>query len=183
MECWNVGPSIMPVFLLPHRLHRPNLCPGTRNRPLLVEESPASHYIMVEDSLAPQYIVVDESLVPMCGVKNRPCLVVESPEPTEDQATTTSPLPMSSTKDQRSLVDDSPAVLKVSNPCFGGENPVEGGSATLQIKLVSPPTTSFHVEDPHTQVVCNWSGGSRGSDGLGARICVPSVDPITLGGS
>ena len=31
---------------------------GTRDRPMLVEGSPAPHYIMVEDSLAPQFIVV-----------------------------------------------------------------------------------------------------------------------------
>ena len=67
---------------------------GTRDCPMLVEESPAPHYIMVEDSPAPQCIVVEESLVPMSGVKNRPCLVMESPEPTEDQAGPTSPAPM-----------------------------------------------------------------------------------------
>ena len=50
---------------------------GTRDRPMLVEESPAPHYIMVEDSPVPQCIVVEESLVPMSGVKDRPCLVVE----------------------------------------------------------------------------------------------------------
>ena len=37
---------------------------GTRDRPRLV---------------APQYIIVEESLVPLRGVKNRPCLVEESP--------------------------------------------------------------------------------------------------------
>ena len=50
---------------------------------MLVEESPAPHYITVEDSPAHQFIVVEESPVPMSGVKNRPCLVVESREPTE----------------------------------------------------------------------------------------------------
>ena len=60
----------------------------TRDRPMLVEESPAPHYIMVEDSPAPQCIVVEESPVPMSGVKDRPCLVVESPEPTEDRSGT-----------------------------------------------------------------------------------------------
>ena len=58
-------------------------------------KSPAPHYIMVGDSPAPQCIVVEEFLVPMSGVKDRPCLVVESPEPTEDPACTTSPVPMS----------------------------------------------------------------------------------------
>ena len=69
---------------------------GTRDRPMLVQESPAPHYIMVEDSPAPQCIVVEESLVPMSGVKSRPCLVVESPEPTDDRAGPTSPAPIPS---------------------------------------------------------------------------------------
>ena len=73
---------------------------GTRDRPMLVEESPAPHYIMVEDSPAPQCIVVGEFRVPMSGVKDRPCLVVESPEPTEDLAGTKSPVPMSGIKNQ-----------------------------------------------------------------------------------
>ena len=92
---------------------------GTRDRPMLVEESPAPHHIMVEDSPANQCIVVEESPVPMSGVKDRPCLVVESPETTEDQAGTTSPVPMSGTKDRPSLVDDSPRVPKVKNLCWG----------------------------------------------------------------
>ena len=96
---------------------------GTRDRPMLVEESPAPHYIMVEDSPAPQFIVVEESPVPMSGVKNRPCLVVESAEPTEDRASTTSPVPMSCTKDRPSLEDDFPAMPKVNNLCWGGGNP------------------------------------------------------------
>ena len=106
---------------------------GTRDRPMLVEESPAPHYIMVEDSLAPQCIVVGESPVPMSGVKDRSCLVVDSPEPTEDRAGTTSQVPMSGTKGRQSLGDDSPAVPKVDNLCLGGGNPVEGGSATLPV--------------------------------------------------
>ena len=121
---------------------------GTRDRPMLVEESPAPHYIMVEDSPAPQFIVGEESPVPMSGVKNRPCLVVESPEPTEDRAGTTSPVPMSGTKDRPSLVDDSPAMPKVNNLCWGGGKPVEGSSATLPINLVSPPTTTSLTQDP-----------------------------------
>ena len=44
---------------------------GTRDRPMLVEESPAPHYIMVEDSPAPQCIVVEEFPVPMSSVKDR----------------------------------------------------------------------------------------------------------------
>ena len=54
----------------------PESLSGTRNRPMLVEESPAPHYIMAGDSPAPQCIVVEESPVPMNGVKERPCLVV-----------------------------------------------------------------------------------------------------------
>ena len=131
---------------------------GTRDRPMLVEESPAPRYIMVEDSSAPQYIVVEESPVPMSGVKDRPCLVVESPEPMEDRAGTTSPVPMSGTKDRPSVVDDSPAMPKVNNPCWGGGNSVEGGSATLPINLVSPPTTTSHTEDPQLRVLPNWGG-------------------------
>ena len=129
---------------------------GTWDRPMLVEESPAPHYITVEDSPAPQFIVVEESPVPMSGVKNRPCLVVESPEPTEDQAGTASPVPMSGTKDRPSLVDDSPAMPKVNNLCWGGGSPVEGGSATLPINLVSPPTNTSPTEDPQLP---DWGGG------------------------
>ena len=120
---------------------------------MLVEESPAPHYIMVEDSPAPQCIDVDESPVPMSGVKNRPCLVVESPEPTEDQAGTTSPVPMSRTNDRPSLVDDSPAMPKVNNLCWGQGNPVEGGSATLPINLTPPPTTTSPTEDPKPPIL------------------------------
>ena len=68
------------------------------NCPMLVEESLAPQYIMGEDSPAPQCIVVEDSPVPMSGVKDRPCLVTEPPEPTEDQAGTTSPVPMSGEK-------------------------------------------------------------------------------------
>ena len=128
---------------------------GTRDRPMLVEESPAPHYIAVEDSPAPQFIVVEESPVPMSGVKNCPCLVVESPEPTEDRAGTTSPVPMSGTKDRPSLVDDSPAMPRVNNLCWGGGNPVEGGSATLPKNLVSPPKNTSPTEDPQLP---NWGG-------------------------
>ena len=106
---------------------------------MLVEESTAPHYIMVEDSPAPQCIVVEESRVPMSGVKDRPCLVVESLESTEGRAGATSPVPMSGTKDRPSLVDDSATVPRVNNLYWGGGNPVEGGSATLRINLVSPP--------------------------------------------
>ena len=90
---------------------------GTRDHLMLVEESQVPHYIMAKDSPAPQCIVVEGSPVPMNGVKNRPCLVVETPEPTEDRAGSTSPVPMSGTKDGLSLVDDSPAVPKVNNLC------------------------------------------------------------------
>ena len=86
--------------------------------------------------------------MPMSGVTDRPCLVVESPEPTEDRAATTSPVPMSGTKDRPSLVDDSPAVPKVNDLFWGGESPVERGSATLPINLVSLPSTTFSMEDP-----------------------------------
>ena len=153
---------------------------GTRDRPMLVEESPAPDYIMVEESPVPQCIVVEESPVPMSGVKNRPCLVRESPEPTEDGARTTSPVPMSGTKNRPSLVDDSPAMPKVNNLCWGGGNPVEGGSATLPINLISPPTTTSPREDPQLP---NWGGGSRGCNRIGACFCVPSENPIAYGGS
>ena len=122
---------------------------------MLVEESPAPQYIMVEDSPVPQCIVLEESPVPMSGVNYRPCLVVHSPEPTEDRAGATSPLPMSGTKDCPSLVDDSPAVPKVNNLCWGGGNPVEGGSATLPINLVSPTSNTSAMEDPPPRVLPN----------------------------
>ena len=139
---------------------------GTRDRPMLVEESPAPHYIMVEDSPAPPCIVVEESLVPMSGVKDRPCLVVESPEPTKDRAGTTSPVPMSGTKDCPSLVDDSPAMPKVNNLCCRGGNPVEGGSATLPINLLSPPTTTSPTGDPQLRILPNWGGDPEVATGL-----------------
>ena len=157
---------------------------GTTNRPMLVKESPVPHDIMVEDSPAPHYIVVEESSVPMSGVKNRPCLVVQSLEPTEDRASTTCPVPVSGTKVQPSLVDDSLAGPKVNNLCLGGgENPVERGSATLPINFVSPPATTIPVEDPQPRVLPHLGGGSRGCNGLGALFCFPSVDPVTYGGS
>ena len=134
---------------------------GTRDRRMLVEESPAPHYIMVEDSPAPQCIVVDESLVPMSSVEDRPCQSLEYLEPTEDRAGTTSPVPMSGTKHCSSLVDDSPAMPKVNNLCWEGGNPVEGGSATLPINLVSPPTTTSPTEDPQPRLLFNWGGIQR----------------------
>ena len=174
-----------------HELHRspisvasspapPERMSGTRDRPTLVEGSPAPHYITPEDSPAPQFIVVEESPVPMSGVKNRLCLVLGSLEPTEDRAGTTSPVPMSDTKDRPSLVDDSPAMQKVNNLCWGGENPVEGGSATLPINLVSPLANTSPTEDPQLP---NFGGGSRGCNGIGACFYFPSENPITYGGS
>ena len=159
VEQWNDDEEEEIGVLERHELHHspisvasspapPEPMSGTRDRPMLVEESPAPHYITVEDSPAPQFIAVEESPVPMSGVKNRPCLVVESPEPTGDRAGTTSPVPMSGTKDCPSLVDASPAMPKVHNLCWGGGNQVEGGSATLPINLVSPPTNTSPTEDP-----------------------------------
>ena len=153
---------------------------GTRDRPMLVEDSPVPHYITVEDSPAPQFIVVEESPVPMSGIKNRPCLVVESPEPTEDRAGTTSPVLMSCTNCSPSLVDGSPAMPKVNNLCWGGGNPVEGGSATLPISLVSSPRNTSLTEDPQLP---KFGGGSRGCNRTGACFCFPSESPITYGGS
>ena len=161
----------------------PDPISGTRDRPMLVEESRAPHYIMVEDSPAPQCIVVAEPPVPMSGVKDRACLVVETPEPKEDRAGTTSPGPMSGTKDRPSLVDDSLAMPKVNNLCWRGGNPVEGGSATLPINLVSPPTTTSPTEDPQMRVLPVSGGGSRGCNGIGACFCFPSENPITYRGS
>ena len=129
---------------------------GIRDRPMLVEETPAPHYIMVEDSPAPQCIVVEESRVPMSGVKDRLCLLVESPEPTEDRAGAKSPVPMSGAKDRPSLVDESLAVPQVNNLCWVGKVPVEGGSATLPINLVSSPSTTSPMQDPPTRVLPNW---------------------------
>ena len=96
--------------------------------------------------------------MPMSGVKDCPCLVVESPEPTEDRAGTTSPVPMSGTKDRPSLVEDCPAVPKVHNLCWGGGNSVKGGSVTLPINLVSPPTTTSTTEDPQPRVLPSCGG-------------------------
>ena len=136
----------------------PEPMPGTRDRPVLVEEFPAPHYIMVEDSPASQCIVVEESPFPLSRIENHPCLVVESLEPTEGRAGTECPVPMSGTKDRPSLVDDSPAVPKVNNLCWGGGNPVEGGSATLQINLGSPPSTTSTMEEPRPRVLPDLGG-------------------------
>ena len=45
---------------------------GTRHRPMLVDESPAPHYIIVEDSPAPQCIVLEASPVPMMVCQRPP---------------------------------------------------------------------------------------------------------------
>ena len=128
---------------------------GTRYRPMLVDQSPVPHYIMGEDSPAPQGIVVEKSLVRMSCIKDRTCLIVESPEPTEDRAGTTSLVPVSGTIDSASLLDDSPALPMVDNLCCEGANPVEGGSATLPINLVSTPRTTFTTEDLQPRVLSN----------------------------
>ena len=65
---------------------------------------------------------------------------------------------MSSTKDRPCLVDAFPAVPEVNNLCWGAENPVEGGSAALRIRFVSPSSTTFPVEDPEPRVLPNWAG-------------------------
>ena len=144
LQCWNVAPSIIPLFPLPRRLHRLNPCQGP-------------------------------GIIPCLWINTRRCVVVESPEATEDRAGTTSPVPMSGTKDRPSLVDDSPAMPKVDNLCWGG--------ATLRINVVSPPTTTSPTEDPQPRVLPHFGGGSRGCNGLGACFCFPSKNPITCGGS
>ena len=119
--------------------------------------------------------------MPMSGVKDRPCLVVQSPELTEDRAGTTSLVTMSGTKDCPSLVDDSAALPKVNNLCWWGGNPVEGGSATLPINFVSPPSTTSPMEEPQLRVLPNWGGDpevARGSEPVFAshpRIQSPMV--------
>ena len=35
LECWNIAPSIIPLFLLPRRLHLLNLCQGPGIAPWL----------------------------------------------------------------------------------------------------------------------------------------------------
>ena len=155
LECRALHHSPISVALLPAP---PEPMSGTRDRPMLVEESLARHYIMVEDSPAPHCIVVEESPVPLSGVKNHPCLVVESPEPAEGQAGTESPVPMSGTKDRPSLVDDSPAMPRVNNLWWGGGNWLEVGPATLPINFFSPPSTTSPTKDPQPRVPPNWGG-------------------------
>ena len=161
VEQWNDDEEEEIGVLERHELHHspisvasspapPEPMSGTRDRPMLVEASPPPHYITVEDSPAPQFIAVEKSPVATSGVKNRPCLVVESPEPTQDRAGTTSPVPMSGTKDRPSLVDDSPAMPKVNNLCWGGENQVEGGSATLPKKIGLSPHKYISYGGPPT---------------------------------
>ena len=156
---------------------------GTRDRPMLLEESPAPHYLVVEDSPAPQWIVVDESPVPLSGVRDRPCVVVESPEPTEDGAGTTSPVPISGTKNRPSLVDDSPAMPKVNNLCLGGRESGGGRFSNPPNKLSLSPHNYISYGGPPNRGCCPIWGGSRGCNGLGAFCCLPSEHPITCGGS
>ena len=66
---------------------------------------------------------------------------------------------------------------------LGGGNLVEGGSATLPINLVSPPSTISPMEDPQPRVLPNLGGGSRGCIGLGAYFPFQSAIPITYGAS
>ena len=47
----------------------------------------------------------------------------------------------------------------------GGENPLEGGSATLPINLVSPPSSAFPMEDPKPGVLPNWTGNAEVATG------------------
>ena len=156
---------------------------GTRDRPMFAEESPAPHYITVGDSPAPQCIVVEESPVPMSGVKNRPCLVVESPEPTKDRAVTESQAPMSGAKDRPSLVDESPAVPKVNNLCLGGRESGGGRFSQPPKKLGLSPHNYISYGGPSTAGTAQFGGGSRGCNGLRACFCFPSANPITYGGS
>ena len=114
---------------------------------------------MVEDSRAPQYIVVDESPVPMSGVKNRPCLVVESLEPTVDRAGTTPPVPMTGTKDRPSLVDDSPAMPKVNNLCLGGRKSGGGRFSNPPNKLGLSPHNYISYGGPLTAGTAQLGGG------------------------
>ena len=93
MECWNVMNSIIPLFAVPRCLHRPNLCQGPGIAPCLWKNPrrPATSWWR---TLRPLSALLWRN--PRCvrvGVKDRPCLVVESPEPTEDRAGTTSPVP------------------------------------------------------------------------------------------
>ena len=152
---------------------------GKRDRATLVDESPASHYIVGQD--------------PTCcggGVPSArerrgnhgPCLDMESPPgPMWGHTKNLSQVPMNGTKDQPSLVDDSPTFPKVDNLCLGGENPLEGGSATLLINLVSPPSTRFPVEEAEPRAIPN-SGGAEGGI-TGAELVsapAPQMQPPTV---
>ena len=95
---------------------RPEPISGIRDQPTVEEELPAPHYIMLENSAAPQNILVEESPPAMSGVKQRPCVLLECPlEPMGDQSGTTSLVSMTGRKDERSLVDYSPALPKVNS--------------------------------------------------------------------
>ena len=87
---------------------------------------------------------------------------------------------MSGTKDRPSLVDDSPAMPKVNNLCWGGGSQVEGGSATLPINFGLSPHKYISYGGPPT---AQLGGGSRGCNGIGACFCFPSENSITYGGS
>ena len=161
----------------------PELMSGTRDGPMLVEESLAPHYIMMEDSPASQCIVVEETPVPMSCVKKSPCLVVESLEPTEDRAGPTSSVPMSGRKDRASLMDDSPAVLNVKNLCLGRRESGGGSFSNPPNNLGLPPLNYISYGGPPTTGRAELGGGLRGCSGLGACFCFPSVNPITYGRS
>ena len=96
--------------------------------------------------------------MPMSGVKDRPCLLVESTEPTEDWAGTTSPVPMSGTQDCPFLVDDSSAVPKVNNLCWGGES---GGGrlSNHPNKLGLSPLNYISYGGPPTAGIARLGGG------------------------
>ena len=97
--------------------------------------------------------------MPMSGVKDRPCLVVESPERTEDRGGTTSPVPMSGTKHHQSLMDDSPAVPKVNNPCWGGRKSGGGRLSNPPNGIGVSPLNYTSYGGPPTAVLPNFLGG------------------------
>ena len=88
---------------------------------------------------------------------------------------------MSGTNDQPSLVDDSPPVPKVTEICWGGENPVEGGSAALPKKFVSPSSTTSPWSNSDRGHVPMGRGGSTGCNGRAPASAPDSqMQPLTV---
>ena len=176
LACWNIGPFIIPLFPLPHRLHRPNLCRGPGIAPCLWWNPwrPTTLWWRTHRPLSTFFLG---------NVEQCPCHVVESLEATEGWSGATSLVLMSGTKGPPSLVDDSQAVPKVHNLCWGGRESGGGRFSNPPKKFGLSSLNYAFYGGPPMAGTAPLGAGSRGCNGLGACFCFPSVDPITYCGS